>query len=245
MALRNPVLNDDTFSEVTYTGEVPMTVSGVVNKTALLSLLVVISATYTWSLVGRAAGSPVDVAPWMIGGMVIGLILAVVTCFKPMWAPVTSPFYALAQGLAIGGISALYEARSNGIVFQAVLGTFAVLFVMLALYRFKVIRVTDKLRSVIVTATIGVMVMYLASFGMSFFGLQMPIINDPTPLGIAVSVFLIGLAAFNFLLDFDNVDQGVANRAPQALEWYCAFGILVTLIWLYIEMLRLLNKIRR
>lgn len=244
MATRNPFFNEKTFENVTYTSEATMTISGVINKTAVLLLLTVISSIFTWSQVAKAAGTASDAWPWMIGGMIVGLVLAIATAFKPNWAPVTSPFYALAQGLFIGGISALYNVKSNGIVFQAVLGTFGVLAVMLALYRFRIIKVTDKLRSTIVALTLGVMLLYGASLLMTVFGFRMPIINDPTPLGIGLSILIIGIAAFNFLLDFDLVERGVEERAPSSFEWYCAFGILVTLIWMYLEMLRLLNKLR-
>jgi len=184
------------------------------------------------------------VAPWLTLGVFGGLIMALVTVFKKEWAPVTAPLYALLEGLALGGISAAFDFRYPGLAFQAVGLTFGVLFVMLFLYTSRIIKVTDKLRLGIVAATGGVMLFYLAEMILGFFHVQFLAINSGSGLGIAFSLLVCGIAALNLVLDFDFIEQGVSYGAPKYMEWYGAFGIMVTLIWLYLEILRLLSKMR-
>lgn len=216
-----------------------MTITGTVSKTAILLALVMFSATFTWNLQGPLA------FPLMIGGAIGGLIVALVTVFKKEWSPVTAPLYALLQGLFLGGISAIYNQQTNGIVLQAVMLTFGVMAAMLFLYQSGIIKVTDKFRLMIVAATGGIMLVYLVTLGLGFFGISVPFIHGSGTVGIVFSLFVVGIAALNLALDFDTIDRGVSAGAPRYLEWYCAFGLMVTLIWLYLEILRLLSKLQR
>jgi len=247
-ALSGRVLEQFTFGEESTT----MTVNGMVMKTVLALGGVMLTAGIAWFQFQKAAGAANDFAaaaqavmPLMIGGLVVGLITAIITMFKPIWAPYTTPVYALAEGLFLGSISAIISANfpTVPIVFQACCLTFGTLFVMLICYQTGVIRVTEKLRSGIMAATGGVALLYFATMLLGFFGIQIPYIHSSGLIGIGFSVFVVGLAAFNLLLDFDLVDRLVAQRAPKAMEWYAAFALLVTLVWLYMEILRLLSKL--
>lgn len=239
MASGNPAFNEKTFQQISRSGGAAMTVTGTVSKTAILLLLVILGTTFTWNLSGPLA------MPLMFGGMIGGFIVSLITIFKKEWAPVTAPIYAILQGLFLGGVSAAYNAQFHGIVLQAVLLTFGVAAAILGLYQTRVIRVTQRLRSIIFAATAGIAIYYLIAMVMSFFGMQAPMIWDNGWLGIGFSVFVVILAAFNLLLDFDLIEQGVAYGAPRYMEWYCGFGIMVTLVWLYLEILRLLSKLQR
>ncbi len=183
----------------------------------------------------------------MVGGAIGGFILAMVTAFKKEWAPITAPIYAFLQGLFLGGISAIYNARTNGIVLQAVMLTFGVMAAMLFLYQSRVIRVTPGFVKGIAAATLGIALFYIASLVLSFFGIPAltQIINSSSTLGIGLSIFIVCIAALNLVLDFAMIEVGVANRGPKYMEWYCAFALMVTLIWLYLEILRLLAKVSR
>ncbi len=216
-----------------------MTVSGTVSKTGILLALVVLGATFTWNLEGPLA------APLMWGGAIGGLIVALVTIFKKEWAPITAPIYGLLQGLFLGGISAMYNQQFQGIVLQAVMLTFGVMAMMLFLYQSGIIKVTEKFRMGVVAATGGVFLVYIVTFVLGFFGVQVPFIHGSGMMGIGFSLLVVGIAALNLVMDFDSVDRGVAAGAPRFMEWYCAFGLMVTLIWLYLEMLRLLSKLQR
>jgi uncharacterized YccA/Bax inhibitor family protein len=167
-----------------------------------------------------------------------------VTIFKKTWAPVTAPIYALLEGLVLGGLSAVFELKYPGIAMQAVGLTFGTLFVMLLAYKSGLIKVTQKFRMGVVAATGGIMVFYLIEMLLGFFGIQFTTINGAGPIGIAVSLFIVAIAALNLVLDFDFVEQGVAAGVPKYMEWYAAFGIIVTLVWLYLEILTLLSKLR-
>jgi len=222
-----------------------MTVSGAASATIMLVLLVVASAAVTWVMIPEATdGTIIFPAGWVIGGVVIALIAALVASFKPRTAKVLAPVYALAEGVVIGAISRAYDAAYDGIVLQAVGATLAVFLVMLGLYRTRIIKVTDRFRRIIVGMTIGVMVFYLFSFVLSLFGATPSFISDATPMGIVFSLFVSGLAAFNLALDFDMIEKAAAARMPAYMEWYCALGVTVTLVWLYLELLRLLAKLR-
>ena len=185
-------------------------------------------------------------APWIWPALIGGFIVALVTIFKKPWAPVTAPLYALLEGLLLGVISAAYERRFGGIVFQAVVLTFGTLFALLAAYRSGAIEATDNFRLGVVSATGAIAVLYLVDLGLTFFaGIRVPFIHESGPMGILFSLFVVGLAALNLVLDFDFIEKGAASGAPKYMEWYGAFGLLVTLVWLYLEILRLLSKTRK
>ena len=251
----NPALSGDTFSgsnsryggisSAQYGGVTTgaMTLGGTINKTGILLILTVISAGFTWNQFA-ATHSPASVAPEMLAGFIGGFIFALVTIFKKEWSPVTAPIYALLEGLGLGAISAMLDLRYPGIAIQAVGLTFATLCVLLGLYSTGVIRVTDKLRLGIVAATGGIFLFYVIEMVLGFFGIHFVAINGSGPIGIAFSLFVVAIAALNLVLDFDIIEQGVRNGSPKYMEWYGAFGILVTLVWLYLEMIRLLSKLR-
>ncbi len=246
----NPALSESTFldlasgSVVTSPDQV-MTINGTVNKTGILLLLAVLTAAFAWS---QAIGADRQIAPgamiYAIGGAIGGLVLAVVTVFKKEWSPVTAPMYALVEGFFLGAISAVMEVRFPGIVFQAVLLTFGTLFALLAAYRSGLIKVTENFKLGVVAATGGIALLYLASFVLGFFDINVPVIHEASWLGIAFSLFVVVVAALNLVLDFDFIENGAAARAPKYMEWYGAFGLMVTLVWLYVEFLRLLSKLQ-
>jgi len=226
-----------------------MTISGAVNKTGILIILCVATAAWTWNrFFGALATSPQDAMasvalPAMVGG-IGGFIVAMVTIFKKEWAGITAPIYALLEGLVLGGISALMEMRFHGIAIQAVALTFGTLVAMLVAYRTGLIKVTDKLRLGIVAATGGIAVFYFLQFILGFFGVHFTTINGATPIGIGFSLLVVVIAALNLVLDFDLIENGARMGAPKYMEWYSAFALMITLIWLYFEILRLLSKIR-
>jgi uncharacterized YccA/Bax inhibitor family protein len=220
-----------------------MTLSGTVNKTAILLLCAVATAAFTWSQFMQTH-DPASVAGYLALGVFGGLIAAMVTIFKKEWAPVTAPIYALLEGLALGGISAIFELRYPGIAFEAVGLTFGTLFVLLLAYKSGLIRVTRTFMIGVVAATGGIMLFYVAQMLLGFFHVSFfSSVYGSGPIGIAFSLFVVAIAALNLVLDFNFVEQGVAAGAPKYMEWYSAFGIMVTLVWLYLEMLRLLSKL--
>lgn len=246
MESSNPVLQNDTFKrsqDAMRTGDI-MTVQGTVIKTAILLMLVVLGSAWTWSLFLKSGSNPAAVNGWLIGGALGGFALAMVTTFKQTWAPITAPLYAAVQGLFIGSISAVMEQAFPGIVIQAATLTFGTLAAMLLLYETKVIQVTDKFKMIVASATGGIFVAYLITWGLSFFNIQVPFIFGNGIAGIVFSLFVIAIAALNFVLDFDFIQKGARQGAPKYMEWYGAFALMVTLIWLYVEFLRLLSKIR-
>ncbi|MGI9665876.1 MAG: Bax inhibitor-1/YccA family protein [Acidimicrobiia bacterium] len=220
-----------------------MTIGGTSAKTGFLLLLVLGAGAWGWNLVDPATGEG-GLPVWWIFLSLGVLVLAIVTAFNPRLAIITGPLYALTMGVAVGTISHIYDAEFEGIVIQALLATAAVFVVMLILFVTRTIKVTNRTRGVIVGATLGIAVFYLASFVMALFGVSIPLIWDSGPVGILFSVFVVGVAAFNLMLDFDMIERGVKARAPKHLEWYGAFGLMVTLVWMYIEILRLLGKAR-
>lgn len=244
----NPALNKNVFLDaasgtLSHRDGDAMTLNGTVNKTGLLLILVVVGAMFSWSRFHGEASLPA-LAPLAMVGAIGGLILAFVTIFKKTWASVTAPLYALLEGVFIGAISAMFELRYPGIVMQAVALTFGVMAVMLLGYRSGLIRVTNKFRAGVVAATGGIFVVYLASFVLGFFGHSFAFINASSGIGIAFSLFVVVIAALNLVLDFDMIEQGVNAGAPKYMEWYGAFALVVTLVWLYLEILRLLSKIQ-
>lgn len=246
MQSSNPALRADAFSGVTIQGtnSETMTTQGVVVKTGIMILLVLLTAGFTWMKFVQSGGNPQAVSAWLMVGVFGGLITAFATIFKPTWAPITAPLYALLEGLFIGGLSAMLEVQFPGIVIQATLLTFGTLLAMLAAYESGMIKVTENFRLGVVAATGGIALVYLATMVLGFFGINVPFVNSGGTFGIAFSLFVVGIAALNFVLDFDLIDQGARRRLPKYMEWYCSFALMVTLIWLYIEFLRLLSKMR-
>jgi uncharacterized YccA/Bax inhibitor family protein len=239
----NPVLQEKAFTGELATGEA-MTIQGTVNKTGLLLLFVVVAAAWTWGL--SRSETPEAAFPWMIGGALLGFVTALVTVFKKTWAPISAPIYALCEGLFLGGISAIFNRSYPGIAFQAVSLTFAVMFVMLLAYKFGIIRATRGFKLGVIAATGGIALVYLVNMVMSlFFHTQMSFLYSSTPVGIGVSLFIVVVAALNLIIDFDMIENAARVGAPKYMEWYGAFGLMVTLIWLYLEILRLLGKVRR
>ena len=245
MRTANPTLNAKTFdvARPLVAGEA-MTIQGTVNKTGLLLILTVLPAAWVWNQF-FATRDPAVAAPWILIGALGGFIVALVTIFKKDWAMVTAPVYAVLEGLFLGGISAFYELRFQGIVIQAVGLTFGTLAALLMAYKSGAIKATENFKLGVAAATGGIAIVYLISIGMGFFGLRMPYLHDAGPIGIGISVFIVVIAALNLVLDFDFIEQGAEQGAPKYMEWYAAFGLMVTLIWLYLEILRLLAKTRR
>ncbi len=251
MKTANPALGDNTFNDLAYAGSGDvidagrMTLNGTVNKTGILLLCTVASAAWTWHKFLQT-GQAADIAPLVLTGALMGFVVALVTIFKKEWSPVTAPIYALLEGLALGGISATAEMRYPGIGIQTVSLTFGTLFVLLFLYRTGIIKVTDKLRLGIVAATGAIAALYVVELLVGLFsgGVHFAAINGSGALGIAFSVVVVAVAALNLVLDFDFIERGVSVGAPKYMEWYGAFGIMVTLVWLYLEILRLLSKMR-
>jgi uncharacterized YccA/Bax inhibitor family protein len=221
-----------------------MSLEGTINKTAFLLLLVAAGAAWVWTRYFQSL-DPAVIMPYIVAGLIGGVVAALVTIFLPAWARISAPVYAAAQGLALGGISAFYEQQLHGIVFQAIGLTFGVLAVMLLAYRSGLIKVTDRFRMIVVAATGGIALLYFASIVLSFFGVTVPFIHQGGTFGIVFSLVVVGIAAANLALDFDFIQRGVEHGAPKLMEWYAAFGVMVTLIWLYLEILRLLAKLRR
>ena len=247
MRTTNPALNEQAFR---YTGLSTlgegMTVSGAVNKAGILLVLCVASAAWTWNRFFAASSveeAMAAMAPLVMVGGIGGLIVAMVTIFKKEWSAITAPVYALLEGLVLGGISAMFEMRFHGIAIQAVSLTFGTLVVMLLAYRSGLIKVNDKMRLGIVAATGGIMLFYLAEFILGFFGVRFAAVNSAGPIGIIFSLIVVGVAAMNLVLDFDLIETGARWNAPKYMEWYSGFALLVTLVWLYLEMLRLLAKL--
>jgi uncharacterized YccA/Bax inhibitor family protein len=239
----NPVLKEKTFENVRVLGaEQTMTLDGTVNKTGLLLICAIATASWIWNL--ARSSNPSAVGLPLIVGLIGGFIVALATVFKPAWSPVTAPLYALLEGLVLGGISAFTEMRFPGIAIQAVMLTLGTLVCMLVMYRARVIRATENFKVGIIAATGGICLVYLVSIVLGFFGIQIPKIYDAGPIGIAFSLFVVAIAALNLILDFDLIETGAAQGAPKYMEWYGGFAIMVTLIWLYLEILRLLTKLR-
>ena len=244
----NPALGENTFLDIG-SGRVvsrdgsTMTLNGTVNKSGILLALILVTAAFVWDKY-EGPQSTSAIMPWVAMGGIGGFILAMITIFKKTWAPVTAPAYALLEGLFLGGISAMFEARFPGIVMQAVGLTFGTLAALLLAYRSGLIRATENFKLGVVAATGGIFILYLVSFGMSFFGKSIPFIHESGLMGIGFSAFVVVIAALNLVLDFDFIENGVEQGAPKYMEWYGAFGLMVTLVWLYLEILRLLSKLQ-
>tara|TARA_R110000868_G_scaffold117600_12_gene312389 strand:+ start:11378 stop:12100 length:723 start_codon:yes stop_codon:yes gene_type:complete len=232
----NPTLNDKMFQATRVgPGQEVMTASGAYMKTAILLALCISAASFTWSEGGMG---------FAMIGFIGGLVFALITIFKKEWATITAPLYAICEGVALGGISFAYQAQYPGIVLNAIMLTFAVMAMMLYLYSSGIIKVTDKLKKGIFAATGAIFLVYMVGFVMSFFGSSIPMIHGAGMIGIGFSLLVVGIASFNLLLDFDFIERASATRsAPKYMEWFAAFGLMVTLVWLYLEILRLLSKL--
>lgn len=234
----NPTLSEKTFQNVdrTTSQQGTMTVSGTINKTIMLFLILLVGASVSWY-------QPSQLFIW--GGAIGGFVVAMVTIFKKEWSPFTAPLYAGLEGLFLGAISVMYEAAYSGIVYNAILLTLGVFAAMLLAYRSGLIEVTKKFRAGVVAATGGIFLVYLASIILSFFGIEISLIHGTGMMGIGFSLIIVGVAALNLVLDFDMIEKGAKAKAPGYFEWYTSFGLMITLVWLYIEILRLLSKLQR
>jgi uncharacterized YccA/Bax inhibitor family protein len=238
----NPVLAGRIFEKagVAAPGSSVMTINGTINKIGLMLLLVIAAAAYTWKIVMGA--DPGRAGTLAIAGAIGGFIMALVTVFRPRSSAVTAPIYAILEGLLLGALSAVINAAYPGVAFQAVLLTIGTLFTMLFLYRSGRIRATPRFRRGVMMATGAVFFAYLASWIMSLLGMPVGFMHSSGPVGIVVNIVIIVIAALNLIIDFDFIEKGSRMAAPKYMEWYGAFGLMVTLIWLYIEFLRLLTR---
>ncbi|HEX7804336.1 MAG TPA: Bax inhibitor-1/YccA family protein [Pseudoxanthomonas sp.] len=244
----NPALKESTFLDLGSGAVVSrdagaMTLNGTVNKTGILLLLSVLTAAFAWNQVEFTADGVTGGGVYLWGGLIGGFVLALITTFKKTWAPITAPMYALVEGLFLGAISAIYNNLYNGIVLQAVMLTMGTLFALLFAYRSGLIKATENFKLGVVAATGGIALVYLATIVLGFFNINIPLIHESGIIGIGFSLFVIVIAALNLVLDFDFIETGVEQGAPKYMEWYGAFGLMVTLVWLYIEFLRLLSKL--
>lgn len=238
----NPALNSNTFSEQINNNsslllETKMTIKGTVDKTAISLVLLIASAYYTFSP---------NMESMILFGSIGGLILAIVTIFKKDWAPYTVPLYAILEGLALGSISYFYNTQYEGIVLQAISLTVLILFSLLFAYRTKIIKPTENFKLGVFAATGGIVLLYFINFIMGFFGTGISLLSpqNSSLMSIGISLAIIVVASLNLVIDFDFIEEGVEKGAPKYMEWYGAFGLLVTLIWLYLEILRMLAKLR-
>jgi uncharacterized YccA/Bax inhibitor family protein len=242
MRSANPALKSTTFNKFGGTSvNKQMTLSGTVYKTFILLVILMVSSFYTWHQYN--IGEPVS--HLIMIGVIGGLISALIIAFVPRTAPLLAPVYAALEGLAVGGISASFESQFNGITMQAAALTFGTLFALLLAYMVRIIKVTHNFRLIVFSATAGIMLVYLTSFILGFFGINIPYLHSSGPIGIGISLFIVVIAALNLVLDFDFIEYGASQRVPKYMEWYGAFGLMVTLVWLYFEILHLLAKIRR
>lgn len=238
MQTSNPVFRNDPFAAARGTGAV-MTISGAVWKTAFLLMLALITGTVTWVQAARGGA----VGPFVIGSLIMGLIIGLAISFKPTWSAALAPFYALAEGVLLGGVSYYYNSRYPGIAFAAAGGTAATLAGLLFAYQTGMIRASDNFKRGVIAATMGIALFYVVTMVLGFFKIQVPGVFGSGLIGIGFSVFVVIIAALNLVLDFDRIEQGARGRAPKYMEWYGAFGLMVTLVWLYLEILRLLAKL--
>ncbi|NQY67156.1 MAG: Bax inhibitor-1/YccA family protein [Flavobacteriales bacterium] len=241
MKSSNPILNEKRFN-IDVADSQLMTMNGTVNKIGIMGLLVLASAYYTWDMVSNTGEMPLS---WAIGGAIGGFIVSLIIVFKAHLAPLLAPIYAVLEGLFLGAISAVFEGIYPGIVFNAVGLTFTILFSLLFLYKSGLVKVTEKFKSIAMIGAGGLMMFYFLSFMLSMFGIgDMGIMHGNSLMSIGFSLVVVGLASMFLMMDFDFIEKSVENKAPQYMEWYAAFGLMVTLIWLYMEILRLLSKLR-
>jgi uncharacterized YccA/Bax inhibitor family protein len=241
----NPALNDKTFEQFRPVADRAdtMLLERTVHKCFVLVGIVLLAAAWTWNL--SFTEGPAATLPWMGVGIIGGLVVAIVTVFKKHWASVTGPAYAVLEGLALGAISARFEIDYPGIAVQSVALTFGTLFCLLVAYKSKLILPSENFKLGVAAATGAIFFVYLINFVLGLLGLPLPYLNEAGWLGIGISLVIVVIAALNLVLDFDFIESGVAHQAPRYMEWYAAFALLVTLVWLYLEILRLLAKLSR
>lgn len=244
----NPTLTEKMFDRslhIESNMQGTMSVRGTLNKFGFLLLMIIAGAAYSWHLFEQAQTGLMNTL--MMVGIFGGLITAVAISFKPNWAPYLAPLYGLLEGLFVGAISAILNAafaeKYPGLVMQAVGLTFGVAIAVFLLYNFRIIRATEKFKSVIIAATMGIALFYLLTMVLRLFGVNVSFMYDSSMLSIGISLFVVAIAALNLILDFDMIEQGAERGAPKFMEWFGAFGLMVTLVWLYIEMLKLLSKL--
>jgi uncharacterized YccA/Bax inhibitor family protein len=253
MNSNNPFLNNKTFSTtasrktqvfnaVVIDDNQDMTLSGTINRSLILFLLLIASSTVIWWAADSEILNPIVPA---IGGAIMGLILVLIAAFKPEYSPYLAPGYALFEGLFIGGVSVIFEAMYPGVVTQAVGATFVTFAVCLGLYKYKIVKVTEQFKSIVIAATFAIATYYLFSWLFSLFTSFTPVHYGNSMMSIGISVFVIVIAALNLFLDFDRIEKGVEQRMPKYMEWYGAMGLMITLVWLYIEFLRLFAKLSK
>jgi uncharacterized YccA/Bax inhibitor family protein len=240
MRTSNPTLSETTFTKVAAGVTNPMTLQGTVNKTALLLMILLVPAAYTWN---ATLANPASSTGYIGMGAIVGFILCLVTVFKMEWSPITAPLYAAAEGVFLGALSARYNMLYDGIVLQAVMLTCGTLFGLLAAYSMRIIKATENFKLGIVAATGGIALVYLATIVLGMFNVQIPYIHGSGAIGIGFSAVVVIVAALNLVMDFDFIEEGCVQGAPKYMEWYAAFGLLVTLVWLYVALLRLLSKL--
>jgi uncharacterized YccA/Bax inhibitor family protein len=234
---RNAATSDNVVIDYNQT----MTVSGTINKSFLMLILLIASAAVTWTMAANGQNPMV----FTLGGAIIGFILAMIAAFKPQYSGYLAPGYAIFKGLFIGGISAIFDIMYPGIVVQAVTCTFVTFMVCFGLYKYQIVKVTERFKSVVVAATLAIFTYYLVTWLLSMFTSFQPVHYGNSMFSIGISVFVIIIAALNLFLDFDQIENGVQQKMPKYMEWYGAMGLMITLIWLYIEFLRLLSKLNR
>jgi uncharacterized YccA/Bax inhibitor family protein len=244
MRTSNPALNANVFRHPAAFAETQaMTIQGAVTKTGILLACAWVPAFWVWNLYFRG-GDPTSISGYTTVGAIVGLVFAVATIFVPTWSLITAPLYAVSEGVFLGGISAIFEAQFPGIVVPAMVATFGTLACMLVAYRTGLVRATERFRLGIVAATGAIALVYLVTLVLGLFGIHVPYIHQGGPIGIGFSVVVVVIAALNLVLDFDLVEEGARRGLPKYMEWYAAFGLMVTLVWLYLEILRLLAKLR-
>ena len=236
----NPALNKNTFNNLAAVTD-PMTLEGTAAKSLLLLAICVGAGVYGWQF---TAQNPESAGAYILGSVLTAFVLAIILIFKKSWAPVLAPMYAVLEGFALGGISLYYETAFGGIVLQALLLTGGIFTSMLLLYLFRIIKATENFKLGVAAATGGIALYYLAGLALSFFGKQVPLIASNSVYGIGFTVLVIIIAALNLVVDFDFIESGVNKKAPKYMEWYASFGLFVTIVWLYLEILRLLAKAR-
>ncbi len=243
MQTNNPTLLSTAFRKERISLVAEMSISGVVNKALFLLMLITVSACWTWYQF-YTTDNPQIIVYYLLIGAIVGLIVGIITVFSPQWAFLLAPIYALLEGLVIGGISTIFEAAFPGIVIQAVALTFGTLFSLLFFYKIGLIKVTRTFMIIVIAATGAIALIYLIDIGLMFFGIRLPYIHESGIVGIAFSLVVVIVAALNLVLDFEFIKKAAEAGAPKYMEWYSAFALIVTLVWLYLEMLQLLAKIR-
>jgi uncharacterized YccA/Bax inhibitor family protein len=250
MATANPAMNDAVYSRAGYADSAAnvMTLQGTALKSILLVAILLATASYSWSLTlarpDAEGASPAPQYGIVLVGAIGGMLVAFLTIFVPRISPFTAPVYAALQGLFLGGVSSFFEATYSGIVIQAVSLTIGTLLVMLTLYAGRIIQATEKFKIGVIAATGAVFLVYMVDLVLSFWGRRVPFIHETGLVGIGISLVIVVIAALNLILDFDFIERGVERGAPKYMEWYGGFSLLVTLVWLYLEVLRLLAKLR-